>query len=40
MELLIEETVMVELKAVQALSPVHHAQLMAYLKLTGAPVGL
>jgi hypothetical protein len=30
----------VEIKAVEALAPVHEAQLITYLKLTGCPVGL
>ena len=30
----------VEVKAVQAFAPVHQAQVISYLKLTGCPVGL
>lgn len=30
----------VEVKAVQSFVPVHHAQVISYLKLTGCPVGL
>ena len=29
-----------ELKSVQELGPIHEAQLLTYLKLTGVPVGL
>jgi len=32
--------VIVELKAVKELAPIHEAQLMSYLKLTGCKVGL
>ena len=39
-DLVVEESVVVELKAVIALAPVHHAQVITYLKLTGCPVGL
>ncbi len=34
------DLVIVELKAVEELTPVHHAQLMTYLKLTGCKLGL
>lgn len=30
----------VELKAVETTLPVHHAQLLSYLRLTGKPLGL
>ena len=39
-DLVVEESVVVELKAITAFAPVHHAQLITYLKLTGCPVGL
>ncbi len=39
-DLLVESLVIVELKAVERLEPVHEAQLLSYLKLSGAPVGL
>jgi GxxExxY protein len=39
-DVIVEETVIVELKAVEKLLPVHDAQLITYLKLTGLPVGL
>jgi GxxExxY protein len=39
-DLIVEETVIVELKAVEKLLPVHDAQLITYLKLTGKPIGL
>ena len=39
-DLVVEESVVVELKAITAFAPVHHAQVITYLKLTGCPVGL
>ncbi len=38
--LLVEGCAVVELKAVEALLPVHEAQMLTYLKLSGASVGL
>ena len=40
LDLLVADQVVVELKSVAALLPVHEAQLLTYLKLTGCPVGL
>jgi GxxExxY protein len=39
-DLLVEDLVVVELKSVDAVSPVHQAQLLSYLKLSGKSVGL
>jgi GxxExxY protein len=39
-DLLVEDTVIVELKSVAQLLPLHQAQLLAYLKLSRRPVGL
>lgn len=39
-DLLVEDRVIVELKAVERLMPVHRAQVLTYLKLSGRPVGL
>jgi GxxExxY protein len=39
-DLLVEKTVIVELKAVDELTPIHEAQLLSYLKLSGCPIGL
>lgn len=39
-DLWVEGLVIVELKCVAELAPVHVTQLLTYLKLTGAPVGL
>jgi len=39
-DLLIDRKVVVELKAVETVLPVHEAQLITYLKVTGCKVGL
>ena len=39
-DLLVESAVIVELKAVEKIIPIHEAQLMSYLKLSGFRVGL
>jgi GxxExxY protein len=39
-DLLVDETVVVELKAVAKLLPIHQAQLLSYLKLSEYRVGL
>ena len=40
LDVLVSDTVVVEVKAVEALLPIHEAQLLTYLKLGGYPVGL
>ena len=40
MDLVVEDLVIVEIKSVDAISPVHHAQLISYLKLSGKSIGL
>jgi GxxExxY protein len=40
LNLLVEEIVIVEVKAVDRLAPIHQAQLLSYLKLSGCRVGL
>jgi len=40
LDLLVEDTVVVELKAIEALAPIHQAQIISYLKLAGKPIGL
>lgn len=40
LDLLVEDVVIVELKAVERVLPVHEAQLLSYLKLSGKRVGL
>lgn len=39
-DLIVEDLVVVEVKSVAALAPVHQAQLLTYLRLTGCPTGL
>jgi len=39
-DLLVEDTVIVELKCVETIAPVHEAQLLTYMRLTGKRVGL
>jgi GxxExxY protein len=39
-DLLVEECVVVELKAIDRIHPVHLAQVITYLTLTGSPAGL
>jgi GxxExxY protein len=39
-DVIVDDAVLVELKAVEKLVPVHKAQVITYLKLTGLPVGL
>lgn len=39
-DILVEESVIVELKAVQSMIPLFEAQLLTYLKLTGKRLGL
>jgi GxxExxY protein len=40
LDLVVEDIVIVELKAVEALAPIHQAQILSYLKLSGKPIGL
>ncbi len=39
-DILVEDRLLIELKAVRALTPEHEAQLLNYLKATGVKVGL
>lgn len=39
-DLLVSGIIVVELKAVEGLHPIHSAQVITYLKLTGCPAGL
>jgi GxxExxY protein len=39
-DLLVDQMVIVEVKAVDHLAPIHQAQLLSYLKLSGCEVGL
>ena len=40
MDLLVEDKVVVEIKALESLHPVHKAQLLSYIRLSGHKVGL
>ena len=40
MDLLVEDTIVVELKAVEAINPVHEAQVLTYLKFSKKEIGL
>ena len=39
-DILVEDLVVVEVKSVGAIAPIHKAQLLSYLKLSGRPLGL
>jgi GxxExxY protein len=39
-DILVEDLVVVELKSVAEIAPIHKAQLLSYLKLSGRPLGL
>ena len=40
LDLVVQDLVILELKSVESLEPIHEAQLLTYLKLTGLKVGL
>ncbi len=40
MDLLVDDTLVVELKSVEEVKPVHKKQLLTYLRLAGKPIGL
>ena len=40
LDFLVEKTVVLELKAMETLQPIHEAQLLTYLRLGGWPIGL
>jgi GxxExxY protein len=39
-DIIVEGSVLLELKAVERLVPIHHAQLLTYLRLSGLRLGL
>jgi GxxExxY protein len=39
-DMLVEDCLLLELKSVKEVLPIHKAQLMSYMKLLGVPVGL
>jgi len=40
LDLVVEDAIVIELKAVEKILPIHKAQLLSYLKLSGLKVGL
>ena len=40
LDFVVEQTVVLEIKTVESLHPIHEAQLLTYLKLGGWPIGL
>ena len=40
LDLIVEDCIICELKAVELIAPTHHAQLLSYLRLTGKRLGL
>jgi GxxExxY protein len=40
LDIVVEQSVVIEVKAITTVAPVHRAQVVSYLKLTGCPVGL
>jgi len=40
LDLVVEDSVIVEIKAIEELAPIHEAQLLSYLRLSGMHVGL
>jgi GxxExxY protein len=40
LDLLVEDAVIVELKAVESILPIHHVQLLSYLRLANKEIGL
>jgi GxxExxY protein len=39
LDLVVEQPIIIEIKAIEALAPIHHAQLINYLKLSGYQIG-
>ncbi|MDZ7344076.1 MAG: GxxExxY protein [candidate division KSB1 bacterium] len=40
LDLLVNDAVIVEVKSVESLAPIHEAQLLSYLKISGGKIGL
>jgi GxxExxY protein len=40
LDILVEDVIIVEVKAVEKVLPVHHSQLLTYLKLDSKPIGI
>lgn len=39
-DLIVDDAVIVQVKAIEAIAPIHEAQILSYLKLSGRRVGL
>jgi GxxExxY protein len=39
-DLLVDDRIIIELKSVDRVLPIHQAQLLTYMKLSGMPIGL
>lgn len=39
-DIIVENKVIIEIKSIEAIAPIHHKQLLTYLKLTGIKLGL
>lgn len=39
-DILVEDKVLIEVKSIDAITPVHHKQVLTYLKLTGIKLGI
>jgi GxxExxY protein len=39
LDIIVDDPIIVEIKSIDALAPIHEAQLLTYLKLTGIRVG-
>jgi len=39
-DIIVEQTLLLEIKAVKAIQPIHEAQLLTYLRVSGLHVGL
>lgn len=39
-DILVEDKVLIEVKSIEAIAPVHHKQVLTYLKLTGIKLGI
>jgi GxxExxY protein len=40
MDIVVDEKVVIELKSIEELQPIHKAQLLTYLRLSGCKIGL
>ncbi|RTL53096.1 MAG: GxxExxY protein [Rhodocyclaceae bacterium] len=40
LDLIVDDSLIVEIKSIEQIAPLHESQLLTYLRLTGAPIGL